>query len=66
MWSYFFPERVLGEKYYKNRNKKRGGLRGNLLRANEGLGSSPRPRCTFSTNQAYCSSVGSGHPFSCK
>jgi len=36
MWSYFFPERVLGEKYYKNRNKKRGGLRGNLLRANEG------------------------------
>jgi len=36
MWSYFFPERVFGEKYYKNRNKKRGGLRGNLLRANEG------------------------------
>ena len=134
MWSYFFPERVFGEKYYKNRNKKRGGLRGNLLRANEGyislsfslslsvcvcvcvfisyqsstslflslslslcvcvcvcvclslinlftfsvafvlldfihprrLGSSPRHRCTCSTNQAYCSSVGSGHPFSCK
>jgi len=26
----------LGEKYYKNRNKKRGGRRGNLVRANEG------------------------------
>jgi hypothetical protein len=124
----FFPERVFGEKYYKNRNKKRGGLRGNLLRANEGyislsfslslcvcvcvcvfisyqsstslflslsvclclcvcvylfsiylpsqslfyywiiqprrLGSSPRHRRP--RNQAYCSSVGSGHPFSCK
>ena len=52
MWSYFFPERVFGEKYYKNRNKKRGGLRGNLLRANEGYIS-----LSFSLSLSVCVSV---------